>query len=73
MKEAEMASHLLSTTSNPDAKGKGLLDAVEWFLEHYQEKAFELTFSEYIDDFLERKKAKRSVKTLRDITVVRLT
>ena len=68
MKDAETASHLLSTTTNPDARGKSILDAVEWFLEHYQEKAFELTFSEYIDDFLERKRAKRSEKTLKDIT-----
>ncbi len=67
MKDAESAIHILSTTSNTDAQGKSVLDAVKWFVEHYQEKAVEFTISEYIDDFIERKRARRSDKTVKEV------
>ena len=67
LKIAEMAMQKLEHTSNPDAHGKDILTAVEWFLTHYEEKAFELTLSEYIKDFIGRKEKRRSKNTVDEI------
>lgn len=66
-KMVEAALLKLKNTSNPDARDKNILTAVDWFVENYSEKSFELPVSEYIEDFLERKRKRRTPKTMREV------
>ncbi len=64
----EAASLNLQNSPNLDARGKNILTAVNWFIENYSEKDFELLVSEYIKDFLKRKRnGRRSPKTIKEI------
>ena len=67
LKLAELAISRLQTSSNPDANGKSILEAADYFIENFREKRSELTVSEYIDDFVERKRKRRAWKTVREI------
>ena len=62
-----MAKQKLEHCSNPDANGKDISTAVEWFIANYEDKTFELLLSNYIDDFIERKKKRRIPKTVEEI------
>ena len=67
MRAAEIAYQKLENCENPDARRKDLLQVVEWFIENYKENRFERPLNEYVDDFLERKKKRRSAKTIKEI------
>lgn len=64
---AEAALLKLRRTSNPDAQGKDLLTIVDWFIKHYRDTRHELYLDEYVEDFINRKKKRRSVKTIQEI------
>ena len=67
MRSAEMAFQKLEDTDNPDAKGKDILTAVEWFIENYKVNRHERSIDEYVVDFVRRKKMRRSAKTVEEI------